>query len=312
MAVVLQLDPTNFKLLAQHYPSNIAVPTGGVFRHKTQNVMVTGYKSGKVMFQGVAEQAEATKWSKISNQNNHPQKQVPVKKSTHTTTSLPKNLSQLSVIGSDEVGTGSYFGPLTVVATFVAQANIPLLQSWGIADSKTLSDAEIIRLAKKIIQVLPYHVVNILPKTYNKYQQTLNANEIKARGHNLALKEVLLKITPTKPTAILIDQFTPAQTYWRYLQTTPDIVTENVFFATKAEQLHLAVAAASIIARWVELETMHTLSQQAHQLLPVGAGPNVDKVAANLINQGLNLNNFAKLHFANTKKAQSIAHHKSN
>ncbi|MEK1828332.1 hypothetical protein AAAC51_02305 [Priestia megaterium] len=36
---------------------------------------------------------------------------------------LPSNFSSLSVIGSDEVGTGDYFGPMTVVAAYVQKSS---------------------------------------------------------------------------------------------------------------------------------------------------------------------------------------------
>ena len=56
----------------------------------------------------------------------------------------------------------------------------------------------------------------------------------------------------------------------------------------------------------VELDTMSKLSQEAGMQLPIGAGHAVDLVAAKLMQQGVDLRHFAKLHFANTKKAQKI------
>lgn len=302
MSIIIKTPPAEVLTFAKHYPTNTTIPAGAIFRHKGSGVMVTGYKSGKIMFQGQNETSEAQKWQATTTPT--------IKKagtSPKPTPVLPSNLSNLSVIGSDEVGTGSYFGPLTVVAVYVAKEQIPTLKQWGIADSKTLTDANIITLAERLIGILTYHIVNIMPPAYNQYNQTLNANEIKAHGHNRALGAVLSKITPKTPEAILIDQFTPAATYWRYLSKLDYVVKDHVYFATKAEQLHVAVAAASIIARYVELKAMQELSKQANCQLPVGAGKNVDKIAATLIQEGLDLGQFAKLHFANTQKAHAIA-----
>ncbi|MCM0598735.1 ribonuclease HIII [Periweissella fabalis] len=308
MSIVIQTTTNQLRTFAQHYPSNTTVPVGAIFRYKGSGVMVTGYKSGKVMFQGQNELAESQKWaSNALTTNSMQQTSLKRAKTNPVPSNLPDNLAQLGVLGSDEVGTGSYFGPLTVVAVYVAPDQITTLQSLGIADSKTLTDANIASLAEKLINMLPYHIVNIMPTTYNQYNQTLNANEIKAHGHNRALSAVLAKIAPHMPDAILIDQFTPANTYWRYLSKLNYVVKENVYFATKAEQLHVAVAAASIIARYVELKSLQELSAQAHCELPVGAGKNVDKIAAKLLHQGIDLRQYAKLHFANTKKAYSIA-----
>lgn len=41
-----------------------------------------------------------------------------------------------SSIGSDEVGTGDFFGPIVVTATFVSKENIDFLTELGVRDSK--------------------------------------------------------------------------------------------------------------------------------------------------------------------------------
>ncbi|KRM80943.1 hypothetical protein FC35_GL000289 [Limosilactobacillus coleohominis DSM 14060] len=62
------------------------------------------------------------------------------------------------------------------------------------------------------------------------------------------------------------------------------------------------------MARYISLQTMDDLSGRAGMTLPIGAGLKVDQVAAQLLKQGQDLNNFAKLHFTNTKKAIKLAH----
>ena len=69
----------------------------------------------------------------------------------------------------------------------------------------------------------------------------------------------------------------------------------------------MAVAAASIVARYQSLKAMDTLSEQAGITLPIGAGHAVDLIAAKLIRKGLDLNQFAKVHFANTQRARQLA-----
>ena len=44
-----------------------------------------------------------------------------------------------SSVGSDEVGTGDYFGPIVVTATYVKKEDIPFLESLGIKDSKKVT-----------------------------------------------------------------------------------------------------------------------------------------------------------------------------
>ncbi|MDI3411239.1 hypothetical protein QKW52_17160 [Bacillus sonorensis] len=71
----------------------------------------------------------------------------------------------------------------------------------------------------------------------------------------------------------------------------------------------MAVAAASIIARYSFLMEMNKLSKEAGMTLPKGAGPLVDEAAASLIRKHgeAALGHFTKLHFANTQKAKRLA-----
>jgi ribonuclease HIII len=107
----------------------------------------------------------------------------------------------------------------------------------------------------------------------------------------------------------LINLHNKAHTYYRYLNKCSinhGLIHENVYFTTKGEQYHLSVAAASILARVVELNSLKQLSESAGMPLPIGAGHAVDEVAAQLLRDGKDLNQFAKLHFANTKKAEHL------
>ena len=83
----------------------------------------------------------------------------------------------------------------------------------------------------------------------------------------------------------------------------------KVTLLPKAEDQFLAVACSSIIARYLFLESLKALSLEAGYTLPSGAGAASDQVAAKLIRQNgrESLKKYAKLHFANTKKAIHIA-----
>lgn len=307
MSVVIKVDAATLNKIQQHYGSAGTLPPGAVFRNKTNGVTITGYKSGKVMFQGQNENREAQNWDNSATTASLRSTKSTGPKAAGSNGNLPAGLASMSVLGSDEVGTGSYFGPLTAAATYVSAENIARVKALGIADSKTLTDSAMQKMAETLITFIPYHVVNILPKKYNELNQRLNANEMKAYAHNLALGKVLEKIRPVQPDAILIDQFTQPNTYWKYLRNVEGVIKQNVYFTTKGEQYHLAVAAASVIARYVELQTMDKLSAQAGLTLPVGAGGAVDKVAAKLLQNGQDLHDYTKYHFANTDKAIALA-----
>ena len=305
MNVVIQVSPSKFKQIQQKYVTNqqTGLPKGTSFRVKIPGVTITGYQSGKIMFQGQLAQQEAQRWDThgMMTSKTHP---------TKIAYDLPQNFDQLSVLGSDEVGTGSYFGPLTTAAVFVQHNHLKALNELGVEDSKKLSDPAIIKMAKQIMQICPYHVVNIKPHDYNRLIKQYNQAQLKAICHNYVLGKVLDKIKPQSPDAILIDEFVSPQTYFNYLQGQSPIITKNVFFKEKGESYHLAVAAASIVARYVSLQTIDELSALAGQTLPIGAGHKVDLIAADLISKGKNLDQFAKLHFGNTMKARRLANQK--
>jgi ribonuclease HIII len=304
--VVLKQSGEQIKKMQQYYHQSLQakVPPGGVFSAKLPSCSITAYKSGKVLFQGSSCELEAKKWGKTE--------QPTVKKNTNSPTNsshLPEHFESLSVVGSDEVGTGDYFGPITVVATYVSKEHIPLLKELGVKDSKGLKDEQITAIANEIKHVIPYSLLTLHNEKYNQLQQSgMSQGKLKALLHNQAIGHVLKKIAPKKPDAILIDQFAKEEVYYKYLKGQKVIHRENVYFSTKAESVHLAVAAASILARYAFVQHFENLSKEAGFVIPKGAGAQVDEAAAKLIRaKGKeSLPHFVKLHFANTEKAWKL------
>ncbi|MGM7636455.1 ribonuclease HIII [Bacillus sp. Hm123] len=300
---VLKVTNRTLEEMKKHYAGAATgkLPTGAVFAAKTSNCSITGYRSGKVLFQGKGASTEAARWSGET--------AAPVQKKKTATNTLPANFHSLSVIGSDEVGTGDYFGPMTVVAAFVKKEQIAMLQAIGVQDSKNLTDAQIINLAKQIVKIIPYSLLILHNEKYNELQmQGMSQGKIKALLHNQALIKLNEKILPDRPEAVLIDQFAEKTTYYRYLKEQKRIFQENVYFSTKGESVHLAVAAASIIARYAFVKEMDKLSKEAGFTIPKGAGSQVDVAAARLIHEKgeAALLHFTKRHFANTEKAKKL------
>jgi ribonuclease HIII len=199
---------------------------------------------------------------------------------------------------------------MTVVAAYVSSEKIPLLTELGVKDSKNLNDSQIAKIAKDILEVVPYSLLTLHNKKYNELQGSgMTQGKIKALLHNQAIGHLLEKITPTSPDGILIDQFAEPGVYYRHLTGQSRIIKENVYFSTKAEGVHLAVAAASIIARYAFVKEFEKLSKKCGFEIPKGAGAKVDLAAAKLIKQQGEsaLIEFTKLHFANTQKAKKIA-----
>ena len=306
--VVLKKTNEDMIKMMNYYRPNLTskTPPGGLFTAKTSNCTITAYKSGKVLFQGGGCEAEAGKWGIPTSPNTSPTSK---KTKTLSSSNLPTNIQELSIIGSDEVGTGDFFGPITVCAAYVRQDQLHLLKELGVQDSKNLNDDKISSIAKQIIQFLPYSLLILHNEKYNSMQQSgMSQGKLKALLHNQAIGNLLEKISPEKPELILIDQFAKPEVYYNYLKGQKNVQRENVYFSTKAESIHAALAAASIIARHAFVQHFESLSKMAGFKIPKGAGSQVDVAAARLIKEkGTEvLPSFVKLHFANTDKAMNL------
>lgn len=300
---VIQISMTEIQKIKAYYEAYVTdkIPQGGLFVIKAPTFTITAYRSGKVMFQGQGGEQEAEKWG-------GKQSLPPTKTSNRTTnkSNVPPKISSMSVIGSDEVGTGDFFGPITVVAAYVKKEQLQLVKELGVKDSKELNDTKICEIAKDLIKTIPYSLLVLHNEKYNELQQSrMSQGKMKALLHNKAILHVLNKIAPEQPEAILIDQFAEKDVYFKHIQGQKTIQRDNVYFSTKAERIHLSVAAASIIARYAFLKEMEKLSKEAGFTIPKGAGAQVDVAAAKLIkSKGKEiLPHFVKLHFANTEKA---------
>ena len=308
--IVLQMPLSTISQLQKYYESQLspAIPPGGIFSAKTNRCNITAYKSGKVLFQGANAENEASKWSAKASPASAAIKPPKNTVKSHAY-SPPSNISEMSVIGSDEVGTGDYFGPITVAAVYADRAAIPFLKELGVRDSKNIKDPEILQIASQLKHAVPFSLLSLDNPKYNALQaKGMSQGKIKAYLHNLALKKLINKIAPQEAEAVLIDQFAQPAVFFNYLKGQEMFRAKNIYLSTGAESIHVSVAAASILARAAFVKHFEALSQKAGFTIPKGAGPHVDAAAAKLIEaKGVeSLQSFTKLHFANTEKAKKL------
>ena len=285
-------------------------PPYAIFQVKDFDCVTTLYESGKVMFQGIGADIESSYWIEqeriINNRNINPtEKKKETKKNEST------KLINESSVGSDEVGTGDYFGPLVVTASYVSKDNIAYMQELGVRDSKKLTDEKIIEIAPQIIKQIPHTTIILTNKDYNSYHSDeFNMNKVKAILHNKCLLS-LIKKENIQNTKIIIDQFEPPQSYYKHISNTKERVT-NITFMTKAEDKCMSVAASSIISRYIFLKEIKKLSEKYNIEIPLGASNLVDQIGATLVSKyGKDiLNDIAKINFKNTDKIYEIIKNK--
>lgn len=293
-------------LLDQLQFDTTGLPQGMKARKKHQGTTISVYNSNKVMFQG--KNAEQLAQSLLPNASVQPKKQT-AKKSKKP--SHPQ-FNQYSCIGSDEAGSGDYFGPLTVCAAYVSDKNAQVLKTLGVDDSKKLTDDKIVELAEQLVTFIPHSLLVLDNPKYNERQaQGWSQVKMKAVLHNEAIKNVLSRIDSEELDYIVVDQFAQPGVYKRYALT--DIpLPDKTHFETKGESKSIAIAAASIISRYAFVKHMDHISKQLNTSVIKGASKKVDLCAARIINRlGIaQLDQVTKKHFANRDKASSLVEQK--
>ena len=283
------LTPSEKEIQAflEHYQTSLAPSKNPYIRYflRLPQATISIYTSGKVLLQGEGAEKYARFFGyqaveETSGQN-------------------------LPLIGTDEVGNGSYFGGLAVVASFVTPDQHDFLRKLGVGDSKTLTDQKIRQIAPILKDKIQHQALLLSPSKYNEViGDRYNAVSVKVALHNQAIYLLLQK--GIQPEKIVIDAFTSAKNYDKYLAQEANRFSNPISLEEKAEGKYLAVAVSSIIARDLFLENLENLGRELGYQLPSGAGTASDKVASQILQaygmQGLNF--CAKLHFKNTEKAK--------
>ena len=300
---VIRVDNDTKKLMNEFYKDikRDKTPPYAVFQADTGDTIVTLYESGKAMFQGVSADIEAGMWESIRKDKDNidyfvDTKEVNIKKDIEV--EIPSNISS---VGSDEVGTGDYYGPIVVTASFVSKENIPFLTELGVKDSKKLSDEQILKIVPKIIKKIPYKTIMLSNKEYNdNYGKDMNMNKIKAVLHNKVLTEM---VKDNDYDYIVVDQFEPEKSYYNHLSDVPNPL-KGITFITKAEDKCLSVAVSSLISRYIFIKEMDKLGDKYGIFLPKGANYYVEDIGIKLVNKYGEkiLHDIAKLNFSNTNR----------
>lgn len=296
-------DNTKEKMIDHYkYMRREKTPPYAVFQAKDADTIITLYESGKVVFQGISADIDANFWREteviLNGREPEENKKKEKKEDTDKT-----DYYFINSIGSDEVGTGDYFGPIVVTASYVNKKDISFLEELGVRDSKKITDEKILKIAPDIMNKIPYQSFILKCPEYNKMQEKgYNMNKIKAILHNRVLLGLMKKENYIYDM-VVVDQFTPPRNYYGYLKT-EDNVFRKITFTTKAEDKCLSVACSSLISRYLFLKEIEKMGNELNAFIPKGAGTLVDDFGKKIVTKygKEKLNNIAKLNFKNTQK----------
>ena len=277
-------------------------PQYAILQADDGDTVITLYESGKAVFQGRDADLAADFWIETEkiNSGNAEVTSSDEKKKKEVERKIPLRINS---IGSDEVGTGDFFGPIVVTSTFVEKKNIDFLLELGVKDSKKMTDEDIKRVVPEVIKKIPYNTFILSNTKYNEvYGDDMNMNKMKAVLHNKVLAGFSDKTKYPYEYAV-VDQFENPKSYYNHLKDASYKVY-GITFLTKAEDQCLSVACASIISRYIFLREMDKISKDIGMELPKGASDAVDEFGKLIVKKyGKDkLKEIAKLNFKNAER----------
>ena len=262
------------------------------------SVPVTLYTTGRINVQGQANalQQVLKAWSSSTTASKPATTALVIKSQSGE---RPR-ATGLARIGCDESGKGDYYGPLVMAALYVDSSTEDQLLTLGVRDSKRLTDAVILEMAREIERICRGQgLLRIYePERYNQlYQATPNLNLLLAQAH----AHTITRLQPAVGASLaIVDQFGAERLLLDALrQTGCSIPLEQ---RPRAED-DTAVAAASIMARAAFVRELAALSRSVGIELPKGASnPQIVTIGRELVAQhGPDiLRKVAKLHFKTT------------
>ena len=310
MVITLKTCSKTQEMMKEFYEEQkrIKTPQYAFFQADDGDTVVTLYTSGKAVFQGADADIASEYWietEKINSgtaivTNSENKTKQTLKGEEKKNDSIYHNVNS---VGSDEVGTGDYFGPIVVSSAYVKKEDVEYLDNLGVMDSKKITDEKIMQIAPLIAKRIKYKSLILNNADYNKFHsKDYNMNKIKAILHNKVLYQMIHEENPTYDV-IIVDEFAKENRYYEYLKDTPNI-QRGITFLNKAEDKCLSVACASIISRYLFIKEFDKLADSLHLPLPKGAGSEVDKIGQEIVEKygQEKLYKVAKLNFLNTER----------
>ena len=310
MTITLKTSTKTQEAMKEFYQDMMRekTPQYSFFQADDGDTVVTLYTSGKAVFQGNDADIASEYWietEKINSgtavvTNSDDKSKKTLTKEEKKEQSIYHNINS---VGSDEVGTGDYFGPVVVTSAYVTKDDIKYLDELGVMDSKKISDEKIMKIAPLIAKRIKYKSLILNNADYNKFHsKDYNMNKIKAILHNKVLYQMIHEENP-KYEYIIVDEFAKESRYYDYIKDSTNI-QRDITFMTKAEDKCLSVACASIISRYLFIKEFDKLCDSIHIPLPKGAGPEVDKIGTEIVEKygEEKLYEVAKLNFMNTSR----------
>lgn len=274
---------------------------GIVHLYKVLGASITIYRTGTLLIQGKQEEKYAQLIGRMLSSKAIQPKSSKKGKGSKSSKDNPFS-NQAFIMGSDEVGNGSHIGGMTAAAVYVPKEAVSRLRALGVADSKTIGDGRMLKLAEEIEKIYPYFVMSLSPRQYNRaIDKGYNQVSLKVFMHNYCASKLQEAKPGLKYQNYIVDGFTLQPSWDKYVAKENEKCSVKARLIPHAEGKYLAVAAASILARAAFLAQIQYLSTESGIHLHQGTSTYVKSDAFTLKSHGFDLTDYVKLHFKNTK-----------
>jgi len=213
---------------------------------------------------------------------------------------LPKDTP--AWMGCDESGKGDVFGPLVCAACTVTAAEAVTLRRAGVCDSKKLTDPKIVKLAQVILQTVGERCIirTVMPPEYNQlYEQCRNdhknLNDLLGALHGQNIQSLLSKY---ECPCIIVDKFGNERYVLAGLGGLEK--THRIIQVPRGER-DIAVAAASVLARYGFINGVAAMSKQYGIAFPKGAYQGIPETIRTMLDRfgASELSHVGKMNFTN-------------
>ena len=303
MATKFVIDKELFDFLESTYHEcDLGMGNNGIVHlYKVPGASITIYRTGTILIQGKQEEKYAQLVGGMLSSKAIQPKSSKKGKSSKSSKDNPFS-NQAFIMGSDEVGNGSYIGGMTAAAVYVPKEAVTHLRALRVADSKTIGDGRMLKLAEEIEKICPYFVMSLSPRQYNRaIDKGYNQVSLKVFMHNYCASKLQEANPDLKYQNYIVDGFTLQPSWDKYVAKEKEKCSVKARLIPHAEGKYLAVAAASILARAAFLAQIQFLSTESGIHLHQGTSSYVRGDAFTLKSHGFDLTDYVKLHFKNTK-----------
>ncbi|WP_461460844.1 ribonuclease HII [Methanobrevibacter sp.] len=172
----------------------------------------------------------------------------------------------MDIMGVDEAGRGPVLGPMVIGGIIIPENKNSILERMGVKDSKKITPKRRAILARKLSKMFEHDMVVISAQEIDQLRADgVNLNDIEKRG----MIQLIKKLQPEK---VIIDAVDVKPT--RFQNEVQEILGNNiqVMAEHKADDNHIQVAAASIIAKFNRDLIVEKINKEYIDMGGIGSG----------------------------------------